>query len=72
MQQEVKLHKAESAWKPTHKDTKETKDDKDENETKTEVCKTRCFKCCLYVSYSILRMNFEFASNCSIIKWQIC
>ncbi|XP_076087139.1 eukaryotic translation initiation factor 4 gamma 3-like isoform X1 [Mytilus galloprovincialis] len=36
MQQEVKLHKAESAWKPTHKDTKETKDDKDENETKTE------------------------------------
>ncbi|XP_052081892.1 eukaryotic translation initiation factor 4 gamma 1-like isoform X1 [Mytilus californianus] len=33
MQQEVKLHKAESAWKPTHKDTKEVKD---EDELKTE------------------------------------
>ncbi|XP_071121349.1 eukaryotic translation initiation factor 4 gamma 1-like [Mytilus edulis] len=34
--QEVKLHKAESPWKPTHKDTKETMEVKDEDETKTE------------------------------------
>ena len=35
MQQEVKLHKAESAWKSSHKETKEVKD---EEELNTEVC----------------------------------
>ena len=33
MQQEVKLHKAESAWKPSHK----TSEDKNVDELKTEV-----------------------------------
>ncbi|VDH90680.1 translation initiation factor 4G [Mytilus galloprovincialis] len=36
MQQEVKLHKAESAWKPTHRGTKETMEVMDEDKTKTE------------------------------------
>ena len=35
MQQEVKLHKADSPWKPSHKKTKEAKD---EEKLKTEVC----------------------------------
>lgn len=34
MQQEVKLHKAESAWKPSHKEAKE---EKNAEELKTEV-----------------------------------